>query len=1187
MRDNVTGPTKFNFDIGDGLNQEQKQKLECLLKRHESVFSQDDYDVGTVNAGIEHTIPTIDDCPVKVPYRRIPPTQWSEVREYIQKALDREVIRPSSSPYAAPVVLVRKPSGELRMCIDYRQLNAKTKKDSYPLPRIEDALESLKGAKYFSSLDLAHGYHQVPMAEKDIEKTAFRVGTGGLFEFVKMPFGVCNGPATFMRMMDRIFGDVNFQCVLIYLDDILVPANSFEQMLERLDMVFSRLGDFNLKVKPEKCHFFKEQLHFLGHLVSEEGVATDPEKTRAISEWAPITSETELRSFLGLASYYRRIVKNFASVAAPLHALFSGGGKKKHKRTVVSKWPECWTKECEEAFTELKSKLTSAPVLGYPDFTKPFILEIDASFSGLGAVLSQDQESGRVVLSYASRGLRPHERNMTNYSSTKLELLALRWAVTIKFRDILIGSKFVVFTDNNPLSYVQTTTKIGSTEMRWIAELAVFDFAIKYRSGRSNRNADALSRKTDHGIEPENFRVNNIDEEVSVDKCLRLGTMVPEELKTVYYENIDATWLEEVSVRSEVTEQAIGALPSISSQEMCQLQKTDSVISRIISLRKTGKPSRRQLMKENKMVRKLVRDWDKLEEKNNILSGAIQVDGQKINQLLLPECLKNKVFEMTHDQLGHCSAGKTTSLIRARCFWPGMVNDIDQMCKNCQRCSVAKVGKKLHTTMGTLLASEPLEVLAIDFTVLEPACGYENVLVMTDVFTKFTQAVPTRNQLAKTVAKVLVKDWFVRYGVPKRIHSDQGRNFESDLVKELCSIYGISKSRTTPYHPQGNGQCERFNRTLHDRLRTLTPLQKRKWPEYLAELVFAYNCTEHSSTGYTPYMLFFGRSPRLPIDLFLGGKPDKEGEVILDEWVADHYQRLQETFERASQNMKEASDARRLRNDKKAIDTSIPIGQKVYVKDHTVRGRNKIQDYWCPEEYVVTNRPDETENVYMVQYTSPDGDTWVKTLHRTELKYPIIETGLNETGGDLPKEEDSSEESDIEIVLETQGPSNHDLAELRPQDFHLPTPRLPDDTAVKVVEGRESNETLSGFDLGVGVNGGAERVGTVRLGETIENLRPGVEGHGEKAEGQGEITEATEVPNVEIATDIVDEDQVGEIEPRRSKRQTAGKHSNPHRLPKSVNQQEVASQQVSITEQSLADLSQAHKMLVELFAKRH
>ena len=416
----VKGPVDIHFDVGDCLNSDQQAQLETLLKRHINVFSKDEYDVGTVNAGIEHHIRTVDDQPVKVPYRRVPPNQWTEVRDYLQKALDKQVIRPSSSPYAAPVVLVRKPNGDLRMCVDYRQLNNKVKKDSYPLPRIEDALESLKGACYFSSLDLAHGYHQVPVAQSDIEKTAFRVGTGGLYEFLKMPFGLSNALATFMRMMDKIFGDQNFQTLLIYLDDILVPASSFEQMLERLEMVFSRLEQYSLKVKPEKCHFFKEEIHFLGHVVCEGGIGTDPEKTRAIEEWSPITNESELRSFLGLASYYRRYVKNFAAIAAPLHRLLNGGSKKKHSACVKSKWPECWTEDCEQAFRELKSKLTTAPILGYPDFSRPFILEIDASFEGLGAVLSQDQEEGRVVISYASRGLRPHERNMQNYSSMKL-----------------------------------------------------------------------------------------------------------------------------------------------------------------------------------------------------------------------------------------------------------------------------------------------------------------------------------------------------------------------------------------------------------------------------------------------------------------------------------------------------------------------------------------------------------------------------------------------------------------------------------------------------------------------------------------------------------------------------------------------------------------------------------------------
>ncbi len=232
---------------------------------------------------------------------------------------------------------------------------------------------------------------------------------------------------------------------------------------------------------------------------------------------------------------------------------------------------------------------------------------------------------------------------------------------------------------------------------------------------------------------------------------------------------------------------------------------------------------------------------------------------------------------------------------------------------------------------------------------LEPACGVENVLVCTDVFSKYTQAFPTKDQTAKTVARVLVKEWFVRLGVPKRIHSDQGRNFESSLVKELCSIYGVKKSKTTAYHPEGNGQCERFNRTMHDRLRTLTPSQKKKWPQYLPELIYAYNCCEHSSTGFSPFYVFFGREPQLPIDLYLNTNQDDDVGVPVHEYVCDHYRRLVEVFAKASSNLERKARERKERHDRKSEDTGLAIGTRVLLKNHSVRGRAKIQDVWLPE----------------------------------------------------------------------------------------------------------------------------------------------------------------------------------------------------------------------------------------------
>ena len=325
-------------------------------------------------------------------------------------------------------MLVRKKSGGLRLCVDYRHLNAKTIKDAYPLPRIEETLESLGGAKYFSSIDLAQGYMQCAMEDSDIGKTAFRVGTGGLCEFTRMPFGLCNAPATFQRLMEACFGAEIFESLLVYLDDILVFSKTFSEHLSRLEMLFKRLEKYGLKINPAKCDFFKKEVHYLGHVVSEAGIKTNPQTVDRIQSWPVPQTETDLRSLLGLASYYRRYVPNFAQVDAPLHGLLTSTRKRKGKHHPKSNPGEntskVWDEKCQLSFDKLQHLLTSAPILGYPNFLLPFVLEIDASFLGLGAVLFQDQANGKVVICYVNRGLRPSERNYDRYSSMKLELLA-------------------------------------------------------------------------------------------------------------------------------------------------------------------------------------------------------------------------------------------------------------------------------------------------------------------------------------------------------------------------------------------------------------------------------------------------------------------------------------------------------------------------------------------------------------------------------------------------------------------------------------------------------------------------------------------------------------------------------------------------------------------------------------------
>ena len=458
------------------------QKAMALLIKYQNTFSRTDMDLGRA-ANVKHHIILTDPIQFKERYRRIPPQLYDEVRNHLQEMLRLGAIRRSCSPWASAIVLVRKKNGKLRFCIDLRKLNSKTLKDSYALPRIEQTLESLADSMVYSTIDLTSGYWQVEMAEECKPYTAFTCGPLGFFECETMPFGATNAPATFQRLMEDCLGDLNMNWYIVYLDDVIVFSKTPDEHLERLEAVFQKISAAGLKT----------EITYLGHLITSEAVATDPKKIEAVIKWPRPNTVHDVRSFVGFVGYYRRFIKGFSALSRPLYDLTKGlesHSKKLAKRTYVE-----WTEKEEQAFLALKEACTSAPVLGYPDYSIPFILHTDSSTDGLGAVLYQQQGESKDdirVIAYASRSLTASE---INYAPHKLEFLALKWAVTDKFKEYLYGeNKFEVYTDNNPLTYILTTAKLDACGQRWVADLANFNFTLHYKPGSTNTVADALSR---------------------------------------------------------------------------------------------------------------------------------------------------------------------------------------------------------------------------------------------------------------------------------------------------------------------------------------------------------------------------------------------------------------------------------------------------------------------------------------------------------------------------------------------------------------------------------------------------------------------------------------------------------------------------------------------------------------------
>lgn len=800
----------------------------------------------------DHEIKLIPDAqpPSKQPYR-MSSAELDELRKQLDTLLEKGFIQPSRSPYGAPMLFVKKKSGELRMCIDYRALNGITIKNKYPLPRIDELLERPIGAKYFTKIDLQSGYHQIRMKPDDVEKTAFRTRYGS-YEFLVLPFGLTNAPSTFMNMMQDMLKEYLDDFCVSFLDDILIYSKTLEEHQKHVRLVLDKLREHKLYVKLQKCEMFKQEIEFLGFKISERGLHMEDHKVKDILNWPVPKNVKELRSFLGLAGFYRIFVKMFSKITSPLSALLQ-------KESTFN-----WTQEHQSAFDELKKQISSQPTLIIPQPDLPYVVQTDSSGFAIGATLMQDHGKGLQPIAFISKKMLPAERN---YPVHEQELLAIVSAVKT-WRHYLMGNKFTIRTDHQSLQlfHKKKINEITGRQARWQEALAAYDYTIEYVPGPSNVVADALSRRSDHI--PETVPINNHQAESK-----------PTTTKATLVEQILAAY------------------------------NRDPICQEILL---------------------------KHQQQNN--TSTWQVDEQgliKRHQLvLIPDDkeLRTLLIMCHHDEptASHRGVAKTVDLLSREFYWKNLAADVKEYVNTCHSCQLNKISNL--APLGLLQPIEtpdtPWHTATLDFITHLPLtkAGHDCIAVYTDKTTKQVHFAATKTTIdAEGVAALTIDTVVKHHGVPVHIISDRDVRINSSYNREFWKALGTKLKMSTAFHPQTDGQTERANRTLEEQLRNYVNYQQDNWDVHLPLVEFAYNNTVHSSTGYSPFFLNYGRHPATPVaqQLLVGKGPISSPNAAAGDRLEQMYDALMD----AQRRIKKSQEQQKKQADKHRRDQSLkPFG---------------------------------------------------------------------------------------------------------------------------------------------------------------------------------------------------------------------------------------------------------------------
>lgn len=969
-------------DCRSTLSKEQQEEVWCLLVEFADVFSVDETDVGRTDL-ISHRIETTDSLPVKIPPRRLPIAKRDLVQREIDRWLSLGIIRESHSAYSAPVVLVQRGS-KVRLCIDYRRLNDKTIKDAAPSPNIDTILDALAGSTYFCCLDLRSGFMQIPMDPRDICKTAFCTESN-LYEFLFMPFGLTNAPATCIRLVEQVFANMSPKALLAFIDDIMVHARTFNQTLANLREALSRLKHAGLKVNAQKVRLFQRETKFLGHVVSESGVRPDEDKVKTVTAWPRPENITQLKSFLGLCSYERRFIPNFSHIAKPLFDL-----TKKRVKYI-------WTESQESAFGELKRLLSTAPVLSHYDPDADLVLETDCSLHGAGSILFQVVDGQERVVAYYSKLLSKTQRN---YCATKRELLSIVLSLA-HFHVYLYGHKrFTVRTDHSSLRWLLNFKDLEGQLARWLERLQLYDFEIVYRAGTKIPASDALSRRpcneqncrhcqrvedsvkvSPQGIEtmPSGEETDKVGKMAALSAAAPLVSSNPDDdndgdIGLVCFISLTES---DTKTTSDTEPPLMVNLVRVIGIDLAQAQLDDDTLGPIVRAKLAGtpRPKWEDISIRDTTYKAWWSDWDTLEIRDKLLCRRWVKDStNKVIYLpAVPTSLQNEVLKQVHDSVGAGHFGRRKTLLRLKesYYWPQRSKSVLAWCQNCTVCARRKGPvKRQHGPLQRYCSGAPMERVGIDILGPLPITdrGNRYLLVAMDYFTKWPEAIPLPNQEATTIAEALVNNFFCRFGACQELHSDQGRNFESTVMAEVCKLFGVHKTRTTALYPQSDGLVERFNSTLLNSLSAFVSENQRDWDLCTPLVLLAYRTAVHESTGVAPCEAMMGRLLMGPLELAFP-RPDQEQCNVDSQYVQDLTAHLESVQKFVRANLELTGLDLKRHYDRHADRTGFSPGDAVWLYNPRVpKGRSpKLGRPWAGP-YRVMERV--TDVVYRIQATS-------------------------------------------------------------------------------------------------------------------------------------------------------------------------------------------------------------------------